>query len=246
MPSEYEECLAYITATDAREAFATVVEAAASSESVDVRPYSHGFMRDMSFFVDGSRHFSIVPARKWALFYFRHPGITHPALTLKVAEEVSGNAEFDSRNQFKVRLTEKKHAISLLKLLGWQSGQGKTDIVYADEVSGDEHFLEGRGKQVVVNAYERSATARRLCIRHYGCRCAVCDVSFEERYGEIGRGYIHVHHQTTVASNQGKQYVVDPIRDLRPVCPNCHAMLHQTNPPLTIEALKRRLTPRSS
>jgi 5-methylcytosine-specific restriction protein A len=42
-------------------------------------------------------------------------------------------------------------------------------------------------------------------------------------------------------SDVGEEYVVDPIRDLTPVCPNCHAMLHRQTPPLTIEELKQAI-----
>ena len=35
---------------------------------------------------------------------------------------------------------------------------------------------------------------------------------------------------------------VDPVKDLRPVCPNCHAMLHKQTPALNIEKLKEELT----
>ncbi len=60
---------------------------------------------------------------------------------------------------------------------------------------------------------------------------------FEEEYGNIGKCFIHVHHLTQLADiRQG--YEVNPIKDLRPVCPNCHAMLHKKNPPYTIEQLK--------
>jgi 5-methylcytosine-specific restriction protein A len=65
----------------------------------------------------------------------------------------------------------------------------------------------------------------------------VCDFNFEAKYGEIGSGFIHVHHLTPLA-NIGKEYEVDSIRDLRPVCPNCHAMLHKKYPPYSIEELK--------
>ncbi|MDC9497701.1 MULTISPECIES: HNH endonuclease [unclassified Pseudoalteromonas] len=37
---------------------------------------------------------------------------------------------------------------------------------------------------------------------------------------------MHVHHIVPI-SDIGDEYQVDPIRDLRPVCPNCHAMLHR-------------------
>ena len=52
--------------------------------------------------------------------------------------------------------------------------------------------------------------------------------------------FIHVNHLTQV-SDKKQEYKVNPIADLRPVCPNCHAMLHKDNPPVTIEELKARL-----
>jgi hypothetical protein len=37
-------------------------------------------------------------------------------------------------------------------------------------------------------------------------------------------------------------YKVDPINDLRPVCPNCHAMIHRgTGPALTVDELGQQL-----
>jgi 5-methylcytosine-specific restriction protein A len=50
----------------------------------------------------------------------------------------------------------------------------------------------------------------------------------------MGKGYIHVHHLTPLSTING-EYEVNPISDLIPVCPNCHAMIHKSNPPLTIE-----------
>jgi 5-methylcytosine-specific restriction protein A len=60
-------------------------------------------------------------------------------------------------------------------------------------------------------------------------------------YGDIGKGFIHVHHLKPV-SQIGETYEVDPINDLRPVCPNCHAMLHRPEETLTIEELKLMVT----
>jgi len=101
-------------------------------------------------------------------------------------------------------------------------------------------LMEGAAMRVTVNAYERNAVARAECIAHYGARCLVCGIDFAARYGEIGQGFIHVHHLTPLAA-AGDAYVVDPVRDLRPVCPNCHAMLHRENPPLSVDALVRRM-----
>jgi 5-methylcytosine-specific restriction enzyme A len=44
-------------------------------------------------------------------------------------------------------------------------------------------------------------------------------------YGKVADGYIHVHHLRPLSEING-EYVVDPVQDLRPVCPNCHAVLH--------------------
>lgn len=102
-------------------------------------------------------------------------------------------------------------------------------------------YTEGTPNQITQTRYERNPYAREVCIKHYGYACFVCKFDFEKRFGELGKNFIHVHHLTQV-STVGKTYEVDPIKDLRPVCPNCHAMLHRQNPPLTIEELKNWLT----
>lgn len=109
----------------------------------------------------------------------------------------------------------------------------------ADEFAGESiaGLTEGMKKTVVVNQYERNTRARELCVKVYGAVCAACEIDFERTYGEIGRGYIHVHHLIPV-SQINESYQVDPIRDLIPVCPNCHAMIHRTEKVLTIEELR--------
>ena len=114
------------------------------------------------------------------------------------------------------------------------------DETLPDEVIGDEEYPEGATKTVRVNQYERNPKARAACIRHFGARCKVCGFDFEERYGEIGKDFIHVHHRRPLARLKAS-YKVNPKTDLVPVCPNCHAMLHKTDPPLDVEQLQVRL-----
>lgn len=109
--------------------------------------------------------------------------------------------------------------------------------LYPDEIEAGATFLEGAVNQVLVNRYERDPAARKACLTEYGCVCVVCDIDFTEWYGERGAGFIHVHHVTPI-SQLGTDYRVDPITDLVPVCPNCHAMLHR-NPPVTVQKLKK-------
>lgn len=107
-----------------------------------------------------------------------------------------------------------------------------------EEVPVTATHTEGSVRQVTVNAYERSSAARAACLSHYGHSCSVCGFDFEKTYGTIGKDFIHVHHLKEISSI-GQKYHVDPVQDLRPVCPNCHAMLHRRTPAYSIDELKQ-------
>lgn len=112
--------------------------------------------------------------------------------------------------------------------------------VYPDEIDSAYTFQEGLSKKVTINVYERNPEARAICIQRFGTSCSVCGIDFAEKYGEIGRGFIHIHHLKPLFML--KEYDLNPINDLRPVCPNCHAMLHKRKPePFTIDELKNIL-----
>lgn len=98
-------------------------------------------------------------------------------------------------------------------------------------------LVEGNLKTIVVNAFERNPIARKQCLKYYGTSCLCCGFDFYRTYGEIGQNYIHVHHIIPLAKIR-KNYQVDPIKDLIPLCANCHAMIHRTTPALSIEELK--------
>ncbi len=102
--------------------------------------------------------------------------------------------------------------------------------------------VEGAKKTITVNKYERNNYARLICIKKLGCYCHICGLDFEDKYGEIGKNFIHVHHKTPL-SNINSEYILDPLNDLIPVCPNCHAMLHRKldGKYLTIEEIKNLL-----
>ena len=113
----------------------------------------------------------------------------------------------------------------------------RRERLYPDELESGKKYIEGARKQVRVNAYERDKRARAACLRHFGYRCSVCGVLLEDLYGTIGREFIHVHHLKPLELTNGA-YRLDPVKDLRPVCPNCHAMLHRSEKPLGIKELR--------
>jgi hypothetical protein len=94
-----------------------------------------------------------------------------------------------------------------------------------EEVPAGMAYSEGSIRRVEVNRYERDAEARLACIAAHGTVCCVCGFSFGAAYGAEADGYIHVHHVRPLAEAGGER-AVDPVEDLRPVCPNCHAVLH--------------------
>lgn len=89
----------------------------------------------------------------------------------------------------------------------------------------DESYPEEIREPVLVNRYERNATARMRCIEIHGSACQVCGMDFESSYGSDFVGLIHVHHLNPRAKATGLTHV-NPKTDLIPVCPNCHAALH--------------------
>jgi predicted HNH restriction endonuclease len=111
---------------------------------------------------------------------------------------------------------------------------------YPDEAEPGLRYPEGAVSRVTVNRYERIPEARAACLAHFGPRCSCCGMSFESTYGHDMAGFIHVHHLAPLSSLPSG-YEIESARDLRPVCPNCHAVIHRTDPPRTIEEVKQLL-----
>ncbi len=108
--------------------------------------------------------------------------------------------------------------------------------VNTDEIT--QGYEEGRLQRTEVNRYERNPLNRKLCLLTKGYDCQICGMNFEQVYGERGKNFIHVHHIIPV-SRMSPGYIIDAARDLIPVCPNCHAMLHRSNPPILPDELKQ-------
>jgi hypothetical protein len=98
---------------------------------------------------------------------------------------------------------------------------------------------EGAAKSQLLTKYERSHLNRSLCLAYYGYSCNACGIDLKDRYGDIARDFIHVHHLNPISETG--VIIPDPILDFVPLCPNCHAIAHLRNPPITIEEIKEML-----
>lgn len=83
------------------------------------------------------------------------------------------------------------------------------------------------GKRVVISLMaERDTSFRKLAILIHGTNCFGCGFNFTEKYGELGEGFIEIHHAMPLSKNL-EPVATDPKTDLIPLCSNCHRMVHR-------------------
>lgn len=106
-----------------------------------------------------------------------------------------------------------------------------------------EVYKEGkRVQKQLATEIERNPQAREQCLALKGTRCSICGESSNEKYGVPG--VIHVHHLNPIHESVG-QRAVDPEKDLIPVCPNCHAVIHSKSPCYSPEEVQTLLRAKS-
>lgn len=103
-------------------------------------------------------------------------------------------------------------------------------------------YTEGAVTSVRVNRYERDRRAREACLANHGHICQACDTDLTKIYGqELGERAIHVHHIVPISQMQGKSYDLDPVKDLVPLCPNCHNVIHKIDPIPSVKSFRKIL-----
>jgi predicted HNH restriction endonuclease len=106
---------------------------------------------------------------------------------------------------------------------------------YVPKVKSNQELLdEGFKYQIIKEVTYRNRKIVALAKQHHGTTCAVCDFDFAKTYGSHGEGFIEMHHLYPIAGGTRKTSV----EDLRPVCANCHRMLHRGKELLSIGELK--------
>jgi 5-methylcytosine-specific restriction endonuclease McrA len=136
-----------------------------------------------------------------------------------------------------------RHCLRDKLITNGQVKERTNEIRLPEEVPNGSTYGEGNVQRIQVNRYERDPRAREECIKHYGTACCLCGFDFVATYGEVMGGFTHVHHLIPL-STVGAGYEVDPIEDLRPVCPNCHAVLHRREPPYSLDEVRKFLQAR--
>jgi hypothetical protein len=71
------------------------------------------------------------------------------------------------------------------------------------EVSAGGDFIEDLTKFRWSRRIDRDVRAIQLVKKAKGYTCEVCGLNFESRYGEIGKGFIEIHHLVPISELQG-------------------------------------------
>ncbi|UVK38726.1 HNH endonuclease [Mesorhizobium sp. AR10] len=107
-----------------------------------------------------------------------------------------------------------------------------------------EEAEEGRLLTVLHQRRERNrklveARKQKALEETHELRCEACDLSFGDRYGPHGDGFIEVHHVRPLHSlREGDKTA---LTDLALVCANCHRMIHRRKPWLSVSQLRTLL-----
>jgi 5-methylcytosine-specific restriction protein A len=97
---------------------------------------------------------------------------------------------------------------------------------------------EGKVKQYYSKKYERDRNNRIEALKIHGTVCQCCNFNFEKVYGDIGIGFIEIHHKKPLFS-LNEEVKISPKDDLVPVCPNCHRIIHRKRDTvLTVEEVR--------
>ena len=82
-----------------------------------------------------------------------------------------------------------------------------------------------------------SAKKKRSILKKTGkLLCEACGFDFEEKYGEIGKGFSECHHTKPVSElRRGEK---TKLADLSILCANCHQIIHRTKPMISVNDLK--------
>ena len=147
----------------------------------------------------------------------------------KTLKDYAPNAEFDALGKFNESCTYNCPEDAFLwfeKVLSDIIPTFEKNLISdAVSVAQNDVFMEGATRSITATRYERNRRARAICLAYHGKTCKACGVNFERDYGKEFSEIIEVHHIIPI-SEIGESYVVDPINDLMPLCPNCHAIVH--------------------
>jgi 5-methylcytosine-specific restriction protein A len=132
-----------------------------------------------------------------------------------------------------IRFYAQKHSIDLDSITFSEDSENQA----TEDDNEEKQRLEGRMTEAKVLRRQRNRQARQQCLEASGYKCYVCGFDFEKTYGEIGKGFLEVHHTKPLATYDDEHPI--PQSELCALCSNCHSMVHRKKEVLDVDELKR-------
>ena len=146
---------------------------------------------------------------------------------------VDNNFSFEDTQEFTTAVAKTNH-------------KKKSVYVYSEE----DMVIEGDIAEKTSKVKKRSQKLRKAAITEYTDEdghicCYACGFDFENAYSELGKGFIEMHHEKPIYqySDDGfEAYISDAVKNIKPLCSNCHRMIHRNKKvTMTIAELRQTL-----
>jgi len=136
----------------------------------------------------------------------------------------------------------------------WSDDQAPVEWDGEEEIFQVPNLSVKEGKRKMISHFrrERDSKLRRLKIQSFlqGNKrliCEICAFDFEAFYGEVGRGFIEVHHYVPLSKLD--EHTLDSneaLLNLKLLCANCHRMVHRGDPVAMFDTLQQSFQSQSS
>jgi len=189
---------------------------------------SHDTLKKYTIYVEG----------KWTITYDGLKYFNDNIDTVKSVDYVIENTGYDYEDK-----------LNYLSLAEETVEYGKEKLFVYEE---NDTIIEGVAKEKNIVVRERSRKLRNVAVAvntiDGRIKCLVCGFDFEVKYGDIGKGFIEIHHKIPVyqyEQDDTDKIIKDALINLVPVCSNCHRMIHRAKT-LSFEEFKKLVKERNN
>jgi 5-methylcytosine-specific restriction protein A len=137
----------------------------------------------------------------------------------------------------------KKIAKEIRNVLDYENLLNNVSQIEDDELLEGDSVKEGRILYKMHKVRERNKEIiekkKKKVLKDKGTlNCEACNLNFEEKYGELGKGFIECHHIIPLSNFEvNKETRLD---DLALLCSNCHKMIHKDLSVSSIQEFKQK------
>ena len=190
--------------------------------------------------INVSTHRNVVPRQEMVLKKNDTFGETKEVIKQK---EDSSISDFDKlfESIMGISAPEEKNIKSEDNIIAEEKVQKECSTINTDDKNILEENINTKSieqKDVENKECTDKERIKKECIDYYGAICDICGFDYGYTYGEEYELEIEVHNIKGHTEDDEISSNSDPIKDLIPICRNCHHMLHKPNSSISVEDLR--------